>query len=277
LAVRLRVWVTQGLRVLDTMPLGLGRLVGTVVASGGFDSEPERVAREYWEGTGRRAAPNGSLMRTHPLGVMCLFRGEREAFELAARMSRVTHVDPSPEGGLENLKLDDPAAMGYVYKTLGSGVVLLRMAMRRTAASRGGLLDRTRLFEHLITDLIMRGGDADTNACFAGALLGGYLGYSFLPDHWKHGLKHGEWLLAKTDALCQVLGLKDGKYIGSEDQDTELHGGRPVISQDEMEGRWMVLQQATFKKMQETEKATSSRPTGSGWSLPWHSKEKKKR
>ncbi|KAK4119771.1 ADP-ribosylglycohydrolase [Parathielavia appendiculata] len=335
LAARLRVWVTQGLRVLDTMPLGLGRLVGTVVASAGFDTEPERVAREYWERTGKRVAPNGSLMRTHPLGVMCLFRGEEEAFEVAASISRVTHVDPRcvvacvigtgllralvrgevqgegdmdalveravewhrregkgegqeleveelwrhvrSSGGLEDLKLDDQAAMGYVYKTLGSGVVLLRMAMKRIAASRGGLLDRTRLFEILITDLIMRGGDADTNACFAGALLGGYLGYSFLPDHWKHGLKHGEWLLSKTDALCQVLRLKDGEYSGKEDKDTEIHGGRPELRQDEMEGRWMLLQQATVRKMEETAKATSSKVTGLGWSLPWQSKEKKKR
>jgi hypothetical protein len=133
------------------------------------------------------------------------------------------------------------------------------------------------MFEDFITDLTMRGGDADTNACFAGALLGGYLGYSFLPDHWKHGMKYGEWLLSKTDALCQVLGLKDGEYNGKEDKETELHGGQPVISQDEMEGRWMVLQQTAIKKMEEAAKASSSKASGSGWSLPWHSKDKGKR
>jgi hypothetical protein len=208
-------------------------------------------------------------MRTHPLGVMCLFREEVDLEELWR------HV--RPDGGLEALKLDNQAAMGYVYKTLGSGVVLLRMAIRRTVASQGGLLDRTRMFEDFITDLTMRGGDADTNACFAGALLGGYLGYSFLPDHWKHGMKYGEWLLSKTDALCQVLGLKDGEYDGKEDKDTELHGGQPVLSQDEMEGRWMVLQQTAIKKMEEAAKASSSRASGSGWSLPWQSKDKGKR
>jgi ADP-ribosylglycohydrolase len=334
-AARLRVWVQQGFPPLGTMPLGLGRLVGSVVSSKGFDSDPESVARGYWERTGKRVAPNGSLMRTHPLGVICLLRGETEAFEVAAGISRVTHVDPrcvvacvigtglvravvrgevqgegdvdalveravqwyrdggrgndegeldreelqrhvNPEGGLDGLKIDDAPTIGYVYKTLGSGVVLLRMAIRRMALN-GGLLDRSRVFEDLITDLIMRGGDADTNACFAGALLGGYLGYSALPDHWKHGLKHEEWLLSKSDALCQVLGLMDGAYSGQEDKDTELYGGRPVISQDEMEGRWMVLQQNTFKKMEDVAKAAASKASGSGWSLPWHSKDKAKR
>jgi ADP-ribosylglycohydrolase len=326
LAERLRVWVSQGFRPLETMPLGLGRLVGTVVASAGFDTEPERVAREYWEKTGRRVAPNGSLMRTHPLGVVCLFRPEEEAFEIAAALSRVTHFDPrcvlacvlgtglvralargevlvegdvdavmkrglkwfqgtgqdggeldieelwrhvGSEGELEKLKLDEQAAIGYVYKTLGSGVMLLRMAIRKLATSKNGLLDRTLLFEQFITDLIMRGGDADTNACFAGALLGAYLGYSALPDHWRHGLKHEAWLLGKSAALCQVLGVMDGDYNGTKDKDTDPLGGKPAISQDEMEGRWMVLQQATFRKMEDASKEASSKASGSSWSFLW--------
>jgi ADP-ribosylglycohydrolase len=332
-AARLRVWVQMGLRVLDTMPLGLGRLVSSVVASEGFVEEPERVACETWKRTGKRVAPNGSLMRTHPLGVVCLFREEEEAFRLAADISRVTHFDPRcvvacvigtglvrgvvrgevvveedvdvlinravqwfrdsdegmqgveldleelkrhvrPDGGLDALNLDEQAAIGYAYKTLGSGVVLLRMGMRRLAASNKGLLERSGLFEDLITDLVMRGGDADTNACFAGALLGALLGYSALPDHWKLGLKHGEWLGGKSDALSQVLGLKNGSYNGREDSDTEIYGGRPMLSQEEMEARWMVLQAETAKKMKEAAPANmnASKPSKSRWSLPWQSK-----
>lgn len=332
LALRLRVWAQQGLRALDTMPLGLGRLVGTVVATRGFDVQPERVAREAWERGGRRGAPNGSLMRTHPLGGMCLWRGEGEAFEVAAGMSRVTHVDTrcvvacvigtglvrglvrgevtDEEGvrgvvergrawvvgegegegevldgeelrrhveaeGLEELKLDEAEAIGYVYKALGAGVVVLRLAMRRMAEAQGGLLVKSKLFEELITDLIMQGGDADTNASFAGALLGAYLGYGSLPDHWKHGLKHGEWLMEKAEALSQVMGLRDGQYNGQEDQDTLPDAGKG-ITQDEMEGRWMVLQAEVAKKMDDHAKATASKPAkGSGWHMPWQSDKKR--
>ncbi|KAK4244527.1 ADP-ribosylglycohydrolase-domain-containing protein [Corynascus novoguineensis] len=327
LARRLRVWANQGFRPLETMPLGLGRLVGTVLSTAGFEADPEQVARAYWERTGRRVAPNGSLMRTHPLGAICAFREEGEAFEAAAALSSVTHVDPrcvvacvigtglvralvrgevareedvdavvqravgwyrgmmrdhegeldkeellrhvALENGLDDLNLDEQAAIGYVYKTLGSGVHLLRLALRRMAGNKGALLERSRLFEELITDLIMRGGDADTNACFAGALLGAYLGYASLPDHWKHGLRHQEWLLGKCESLCQVLGLREGEYNGQEDRDTEAQGGKPAISEQDMEGRWMALQQTTFKKMEEAAKASASKAAGSSWSLPW--------
>jgi hypothetical protein len=283
-------------------------------------------------------------MRTHPLGLICLWRTEEEAFEVAARLSRVTHVDPrcvvacvigtalvrgvvrgeiTDEKGvddlitravdwfviqeeqrkaaekadpvdateekantkadddldreelkkhvqaasLDELKLDDPPAIGYVYKTLGSGILLLRMAMRQTTSSHGSLLVQTRLFESLTTDLIMRGGDADTNACFAGALLGGFLGYKALPDHWKHGLRHGDWLMGKAEALSQVLGLTSGEYIGKDDKDTHPDGGRGFITQDQMEGRWMVLQQAAFKKMHGAPKPPVKE--ASRFSLPW--------
>ncbi|OIW32772.1 ADP-ribosylglycohydrolase [Coniochaeta ligniaria NRRL 30616] len=349
-ASRLRVWVQQGLRALDTMPLGLGRLVGTVVATKGFEDDPEAVSTPYWVRTGRRIAPNGSLMRTHPLGLMCLWRGEEEAFAVAASISRVTHVDPrcvvacvigtglvrgvvrgevSREEDIDGLvaravvwferdleqrgrltgtaeeacgkdevedaaaykldmselekhvnaevldvlQLDDPPAIGYVYKTLGSGIVLLRQAMRKMAARDNRSLVEETVFEELITDLIMRGGDADTNACFAGVLLGAYLGYKVLPGHWKHGLRQEKWLIGKAEALCRVLGLADGGYDGQMDEDTREDGGRGFISQQEMEGRWMVLQQSSFKKMQDASDAAVK--PASRWSVPWHGKGKR--
>ncbi|KAK0736680.1 ADP-ribosylglycohydrolase-domain-containing protein [Apiosordaria backusii] len=327
-AERLRIWVSQGFKPLDTMPLGLGRLVGTVLTSKGFDADPEKIAREYWEGTGRKAAPNGSLMRTHPLGLITLWEEEERCFEVAAGISRATHVDPrcviacvvggglvrglvrgevhteqdvegliergkkwyesvgkqegyphvdwaeldnytSGKGGLEGLKLDDQHAIGYVYKALGAGVVLLRMAMKRNH----GLLDRVSLFEELTTELVMHGGDADTNACFAGALLGGYLGFAALPDHWKHGMVHGKWLVRKAEAVCQILDVKEGDYTGQDDPDTAPLGGKPAVSQQDMEGKWMVFQQETMRKMDEAKKAeeakTAESHSKSGWSAPW--------
>ena len=349
LASRLLIWVQQGLKPLDTMPLGLGRLVSSVVSTKGFPDDPASVAREYWIKTGRTVAPNGSLMRTHPVGVMGVWKGEEETFEVAAGLSRTTHVDLRcvvacvigsglvrglvrgevvDEGGidgvvergvewvrglekgegdpeldveelgryvgagvgsgdgtgsgddvLEALKLDDPAAIGYVYKTLGSGVMLLRLAMRRVADSKGSLLAKDKLFEELITDLIMRGGDADTNACFAGAVLGAYLGYGKLPDHWKHGLLHGEWLMGKADAICQVLGVKGGRYVGEEDKDTWLDAGKGMIDQQEMEVKWMLLQQKAGQKIVEAKakaEAAAKARSRSGWTgkLPWQGKDK---
>lgn len=150
--------------------------------------------------------------------------------------------------------------------------------MRKMAESGGSLLVRSKLFEELITNLVMCGGDADTNACFAGALLGAFLGYGALPDHWNHGLKHEEWFMGKAEAVCRVLGMVDGRYVGEEDKDTLPDGGKPHISHDEMEGRWMVLQADVAKKMEEQAKANATKiKTKSGWaaSLPWGDKTKR--
>ena len=314
LANRLSIWVRCGLRPLDTLPLGLGALVNAVVNAPDFLRDPIRVAREYWERkkapNGDRLAPNGSLMRTPPVGLMCLWRSEEETFALAAELGRVTHADPrcvvacvvgsalvrwlvrgevESEGDvdglirkgvewykdkgtkmagavgealdegelwrhvgskvtLEDLKLDEEGKIGYVYKTLGVGVVLLRMAFRERMKADGPREKQER-FERLITALIMEGGDADTNACFAGALLGAFMGREALPDHWKSGLNHGEWLNGKAQMLLRVLGLEEGGYKGIEDSDTYPDGKKGVLGREVMERRWRVLEERVRKKI----------------------------
>ena len=39
-----------------------------------------------------------------------------------------------------------------------------------------------------------QGGDADSNACVAGAMLGCKLGLEAIPQSWREGLLHREWL-----------------------------------------------------------------------------------
>ena len=39
-----------------------------------------------------------------------------------------------------------------------------------------------------------KGGDADTNSCVAGALLGCKLGLESIPESWRTKLKHRDWL-----------------------------------------------------------------------------------
>ncbi|KFA65926.1 hypothetical protein S40285_02403 [Stachybotrys chlorohalonatus IBT 40285] len=294
LAIRLDIWVQMGLRALDTPPLGLGETVGAIVRSKAYLQNPEAAARKHWASCGYKAAPNGSLMRTHPLGLMCLEKTIDQTFQTAADFSVVTHVDPrciiscaigtalvrglvlgeihaecdiddtieraiqwwkeyreiemkdasrynEPDldigelmrhikvGELSDLCLDDAYKIGYVYKCLGSGIHLLRLAMRQLEGTGSAISTQTTMFEPLITNLIMLGGDADTNACFAGALLGAYLGYKALPAHWRNGLVHGEWLMGKAEALSIVVGTRDGTYSGAEDIDTRHDGGRSFL------------------------------------------------
>jgi ADP-ribosylglycohydrolase len=321
-AARLHIWVQFGFLPLDTLPLGLGRTVGAIVRTKAYLDDPEATARRHWTNSKYNAAPNGSLMRTHPLGLVCLGKSLDETFEIAATFSAVTHVDPrcivscaigtalvrglvlrevcreadidsmvnaaihwyakhraqvlqvDPERrnepgldvselrqhakveSLKDLELDDSYKIGYVYKTLGAGLHLLRLTMRDT--SNGTLKSRALAFEPLITDLIMLGGDADTNACFAGALVGAYLGYANLPLNWCNGLRHGSWLMGKAEGLCQMLGVADGEYVGSADKETARDGGRGEMpSEADMERKVMVLQAWMAEQEQEAKKRAS--------------------
>lgn len=136
------------------------------------------------------------------------------------------------------LHLDDPTKIGYVYKALGSSILTLRLGMRQ---SPRGNYPSPNLFENTITELIMEGGDADTNACSAAALLGCWVGYDALPPKWRDGMEHREWLLKKCDGVMLTMGLKNGTdssmYKGSEDPDARPDGGKGFLSRPELEAR----------------------------------------
>lgn len=320
-AKRLQIWVEQGLLALNRHPCGLGALVGSVVTSSNYLEDPSGIATKKWLNSSRYNAPNGSLMRTHPIGVLGLGMSEQETWDLSVGVGWTTHVDPrctvsccievalirglmrgeilneehvnaciersyewvrnrpdlmNPGGDtgltdsaiaqhldrreferhayaetLKDLKLDHHKELGYVYKCLGSAILLLRFAMRRMAkcsAARRPLVQET-LFEELTVDLIMEGGDADTNGAAACALLGAYLGYSKIPPHWKLGLAHKEWLLTKTYRLAVASGvLSDVMYP---EDDEAADGGRRLMNKTELDKRWALIMAQTAKRMQD--------------------------
>jgi ADP-ribosylglycohydrolase len=199
-AHRLQIWIEQGLRALDRPPCGIGNLVGTVVSNRNYLTNPAAIATQCWIKSRRSNAPNGSLMRTHPIGIICMGIPEEDAWAVAANVSRTTHVDPrcvvsccisvgiirailrgdllseedlnvaieraysyvlsqpdlmnpsfdedltDPESQqaldrkeferhvfaetFEELSLDNKREMGYVYKCLGSAILVLRRAIR---------------------------------------------------------------------------------------------------------------------------------------------------
>ena len=266
-----------------------------IVLNPGYLDEPENTAYRYWVKSMRHVAPNGSLMRTHPLGIMCLPFSRKATYTTAMEYSRVTHVDPrcvlsccvctvlisemlrgsiKKEKDIDNiledafkwvseeyrpdpvmqespldrqefwrhvyaknfaeLQLDDSMRLGYVYKCLGSGILCLRLAMRTPKFS-------TNTFEAIITDLIMEGGDSDTNACCAGALLGALLGYSRLPPTWRDGLMHREWMAEKVGSLCQVVGISEGQYSGILDPDVQTDEERGRLPREALAAREKML------------------------------------
>ncbi|KAF2836991.1 ADP-ribosylglycohydrolase [Patellaria atrata CBS 101060] len=329
IAHRLRIWITQGLRALERPPLGIGRTTSLTVCHPSYLDDPAARALQVWVNGNRDVAANGSVMRTHPLGVICLNSSLEETFRAATEVGRITHVDPrcvvacclvtglirgmlrgevteeehldemiqtayewvaskpelcDPDGGMEaststeprlkldeyrahchaksfaDLKLDEAQKIGYVYKALGAGVLCLRLAMRRkplVSTSTHG-----EVFETLVTELIMEGGDADTNACVAGALLGAWLGYEELPQAWVKGMKDVKWLVRKTERASVRLGVLCDPTAQDEAEDEKPDGGKPEMSKsetDEMEKAVLTKILEKQQKRREDEERAKSR------------------
>ncbi|KAF2663279.1 hypothetical protein BT63DRAFT_430466 [Microthyrium microscopicum] len=84
----------------------------------------------------------------------------------------------------------------------------------------------------------MEGGDADTNCCFAGALLGAFYGFKDLPPNWKDGLLHRVWLVNKAVGLCQLVGLAPYTTFDPKDHlDAAVDGGRGSLSKEQLDAR----------------------------------------
>jgi hypothetical protein len=306
-AGRVKIWIEQGLLALNRHACDIGALVGSVVGDSRYLEDPVALAVQRWIGSGYTAAPNGSLMRTHPIGVIGVGKTEEETWDLSIDVGATTHADPrctvsccievglvrglvrgdilDEEGvdaciersyeyvrrdpafmnpgdedltedaleqrlnrgeferhvyaeSLEDLELDAHGVIGYVYKCIGSAILLLRLAMRRQAVD-GGPLAAKKLFEELTVDLIMEGGDADTNATAACALLGAFVGYANLPLHWTMGLAHKEWLLAKTHRLAVASGVISDVLQPEGDEVAEGPHGK--LSKRELSQRWQLM------------------------------------
>ena len=102
----------------------------------------------------------------------------------AARRELAEHVHAE---SLSALALDHHATIGYTYKCLGSAFVCLRSLIAAGAGAASPTVSAAVApsdaaagappFVAAICDLVAEGGDADTNAAVAGALMGCFLGY----------------------------------------------------------------------------------------------------
>ncbi|DAA75228.1 TPA_exp: Uncharacterized protein A8136_1979 [Trichophyton benhamiae CBS 112371] len=299
LAKRLKIWIDQGLRALDRPPCGIGKTVGSIVLDKEYLTNPSQKAHQYWVKGGRNVAPNGSLMRTHPLGIICLAFSLEKTFQIATDFSLITHADPRcilaccistglirgilrgeilDEKGLDTLLEDaytwvdswvrdvrlpkddaqketdsdiyEPDAREFLdreefdqhayAKTFSDLLLDASYKIGTPGTGSPPPLTNSAIFENIITELTYEAGDADTNACAAGALLGSWLGYNSLPSHWRDGMDNNDWLMQKCNSLIQVIGAGDDgatPYDGKLDADTSPDGGKGLMNKEELEKR----------------------------------------
>mmetsp|Transcript_8887 Transcript_8887/g.13671 ORF Transcript_8887/g.13671 Transcript_8887/m.13671 type:complete len:436 (-) Transcript_8887:481-1788(-) len=258
-AQKLVQWVENGFPELgDEGGTGLGQTTKRVVRSKGYHLDPAKVAKDMWMKGGKKAAPNGALMRTAVIGIATFWDldvVERNAVSLC----QATHADPrciascvavsccvalllqaitSAEGDdhhdlvidiealvnesigrafsasdcckeqeeefqsmvnagdISLLHLDCPESMGYTFRCAACSIITTKCAQQNSLS-----------FLDAMKKVVREGGDADTNAAVAGALVGCMRGYSCLPKQAISAMPNVAWLEAWTQKLLFMLRL----------------------------------------------------------------------
>lgn len=128
-------------------------------------------------------------------------------------------------------------------------------ALRQGVASRSSDPSKLPLvFERVITELTMAGGDADTNAAVAGSLLGALFGYSGLPSNWASDLKHLDWLLSKADAATFLITGEGAAYDPEHDIDTLIDGGKGDMTKEDLDAKWSAMIETLHRRTGDFEK-----------------------
>lgn len=152
---------------------------------------------------------------------------------------------------MDELELDKAEDRGDVWKCLAAGIICLRFAMGRLEPFSGREREDRRkvIFGEIVSRLVMKGGAAQANATFAGALLGAYLGYDAIPEQWRKGLSHRKFLMRKCKLLCTKVGVIPGNKALTE-RDSRLFPGRNRSERVAMQGD-IRNQRTTRKEMLE--------------------------
>lgn len=203
----------------DGEPMGIGENTYKVLMIGDYVEHPLEVSKKVWEMSGKKAAANGGLMRTSIVGLF-----PKVVEECAVNICRLTHYDPRCVGScvivselihslvynekrlsyhqivdmakkyderivefvdlsmntdIRALELQDEASVGYTLRTLAAGLWAYWNA---------------RTFEDGLLSVVRAGGDADTNAAVACAILGAKFGFNAIPQEYIDGLIYKEQL-----------------------------------------------------------------------------------
>ena len=177
------------------------------------------------------SASNGSLMRALPTALVRPAADQRLSEETAA-LSRITHAESRCVAAciaFNTIVASLVANGGMVPQALAAGAASVDHAevhaLVKHVASGGGprLVDEdgigyvllalerglialrdSKTFEKGVASVVRMGGDADTNAAIAGALLGARDGYSAIPSAWLQGLGASDVLANDFERLMTV-------------------------------------------------------------------------
>jgi ADP-ribosylglycohydrolase len=213
-------------------PPDVGTLTGRVLRRIAAGEAPDAVAQAIWNERGPEvSAGNGSVMYCAPLGLAYANRPER-LLGLAPELSALTHVDgrcrtavtvvtlaaaalvrgePAHDaaraalGAVEDLEGGEE--LEFLVEVVGGsraidgpdqGFCLFTAGVAFQALVRPGDVETE------LRHVVSLGGDTDTNAAVAGALLGSRDGVQGLPSDWLERLLDAEAIRAEAEALVPL-------------------------------------------------------------------------
>lgn len=199
-------------------PMGIGGHTFKVLCMGDYLDQPEMCSKIWWELSRQKSAANGALMRTSVVGL-----AQNNVEEQAEAICKLTHYDPRCVGScviasmiihnlvwqnkqlsydeiknialrfdnrilewidvayrssdISLLDLDEHFSIGYTLRTLSAAL----WCYWHSPSFEAGLLS-----------VVNEGGDADSNAAIACAVLGAKFGYSTIPAHYITQLHNRE-------------------------------------------------------------------------------------
>lgn len=211
-------------------PADIGVTTAKILSLYEYEAYPFEVARMMWERSGKNNAGNGGVMRTSVIGLW-----NENVAENAERICRLTHADPrcvgscviiselidslvrqdkelsfeellqigekydsrikpyletAGNGMMEDFELDDEQTMGYTLKTMGCAVWCLYHVEN---------------FVEGLLKAVNAGGDADTNAAVACAVLGAKYGKKGIPEYYIQNLKRKDEYEEMIGQLTNIL------------------------------------------------------------------------
>lgn len=215
----------------DGEPMGIGENTYKVLIFADYVDKPFEVSKMIWEMSRRNSAANGGLMRTSIVGLL-----PNNVEEWAANICRLTHYDPRCVGScvivsklihslvftdspisydqiinigkkiderieeyidlaynsdnIEALDLQNWDSIGYTLKTLAAGL----WAYWHAQSFVEGLLA-----------VVRAGGDADTNAAVACAILGAKFGFGAIPSMYVDGLIYRNQLEPIIEGMMEMI------------------------------------------------------------------------
>lgn len=210
-------------------PMGIGENTYKVLTIGDYVEKPLEVSKKVWEMSNRKSAANGGLMRTSIVGLF-----PKAVEQCAANICRLTHYDPRCVGScvivsliihsivyhsteltyhqiIDISKKYDERICEYVDLARNSDIRALELQNEhsmgytlKTLATALWAYWNAKSFEEGLLTVVNAGGDADTNAAVACAILGAKYGYSSIPKEYIEGLIHREQLDELTIGFLEL-------------------------------------------------------------------------